>query len=175
MNTFGYKARRLVAYAIDWYLYSLILVVFNMVFSKMLHVESTSYATLELYGMKYALIALFLMLIIHCIYFVAVPLLWNGQTLGKKITKLKIVGADGNAVTLKQLILRELLCTLVIEGYISAYGGYLRTFIAMMFGNIKVLVMVWFVISGLSVASGMYSKQNRMLHDLIGKTKVISL
>lgn len=175
MNTIGYKVRRLIAYAADWYLYSVILVIFNLVFAKVIQVESTAYATLELYDNKSAMIALLLMLIIHCVYFVFVPLVWNGQTVGKKLTKLKIINIENNPLTIKQLMLRELLGVLIVEGYLSAYGGYFRTFLAMNIGNIKILAIGWFVISGLSVASGMYSKQNRMFHDMIGKTKVISL
>lgn len=41
------------------------------------------------------------------IYFVILPLYWNGQTLGKRFFKIKITKLDGNKIDFKTLFLRE--------------------------------------------------------------------
>ena len=43
------------------------------------------------------------------IYFVLLPKVWNGQTIGKKILKLKVVSNTGEKVTIVQYLIRNML------------------------------------------------------------------
>ena len=170
-----YKIRRLVAYAIDWYLSSVLLVAFNYFYSHLKGIETTSFSTVELYDKNDATIVICIMLVIDLIYYVVIPFLNKGRTVGKMTTKLKIVNSEDKKLTLAQLVLREVVGIILVENYISPYGSYLRTYLGLLLGNVKYLSYIWFAISGLSIACGIYSKENKMFHDLIAKTKVKSL
>ncbi|MGN1398786.1 MAG: RDD family protein [Erysipelotrichaceae bacterium] len=171
----GYKIKRLIAYAIDWYLYSIVLIAFNAIFSKVCGVEATVFMTLELYSLPAAFMCFALMLLLHFVYFILIPFYFNGQSIGKKITKLKIVSINGEKVTIKQLVIREFIGVILVEGYLSVTNGYLRTLLGMFFSQTKILSIGWFIISGLSSSCALYSKEARMFHDYIGTTKVINI
>jgi uncharacterized RDD family membrane protein YckC len=83
------------------------------------------------------------------IYFLPYFLKNKGQTFGKRIQKIKIVGLDGEDVQLWKLLLRDLfkiLCS------ISTFGIY--------------MIFSFFFLS---------DKTSRTIHDYIFKTKVIDL
>lgn len=42
-------------------------------------------------------------------YYIITELVWNGQTLGKKILKIKVIGHDGRSLTTHAVVLRNLL------------------------------------------------------------------
>ena len=170
-----YRIRRLVAYAIDWYLSSVLLVAFNYFYSHLKGIETTYFSTVELYDKNDATIMIFIMLVIGLFYYAVIPYLNKGRTVGKMITKLEIVDSKDKKISLFQLILREVVGVILVENYISSYGSYLRTYLGLLTGNVKCLSYVWFAISGLSIACGIYRKENKMFHDFIAKTKVKSL
>lgn len=41
------------------------------------------------------------------VYFVVLPIYWNGQTLGKRFFKIKIIKLDGSDIDFKTIFLRE--------------------------------------------------------------------
>lgn len=174
-NQNGYKIRRLIAYAIDWYLYSIILIAFNAIFARINGVESTIFMTLELYSLPQAITCFILMLLLHFVYFVLIPYRFGGQSVGKKITKLKIVSNNGDKVSVRQLFIREFIGIILVEGYLSVTNGYFRTLLGMISPQTRILSIGWFIISGLSSSCALYSKESKMFHDYIGKTKVINI
>lgn len=58
-------------------------------------------------GMVYALFLLF--------YYMMVPMFYRGQTLGKRIFKIKVVGEDGKDVNYKILFFREAICRILVR------------------------------------------------------------
>ena len=65
----------------------------------------------------YGIIAGILAVLFAIFYFVIVPAyIYPGQTLGKKICKIKIVKVNNEQVTIKNMLLRQLLGVIVIEG-----------------------------------------------------------
>ena len=54
---------------------------------------------------------------ISIIYYVFIPTyLFKGQTLGKKICKIKIIKENNESINLKDMMLRELLGASLLEG-----------------------------------------------------------
>ncbi|GEN54641.1 RDD family protein [Halobacillus faecis] len=51
--------------------------------------------------------------ILNTVYFIVLPIVWYGYTVGKKATGIRIVQKDGSEVGIKQMLLRELIGTLV--------------------------------------------------------------
>lgn len=168
MNDKFYRIKRIIAYALDWYLYSLFLIIINFIFSYISNSAFTYVATLELYSIKNASILVILMLIFHFIIFVLIVKNTKGKTIGKMLMKIHIVSLDNNELTYEQLIKRELVI-LFIEGYLSPLGSYIRTYLGMLIGDINILTKIYFLITGLSLFT---SFGNLMFHDRIAKTKV---
>ena len=88
--------------------------------------------------------------ILMAIYFILVPFIWNGVTLGKKVTRIKLISLKSEKLTLQTLIIR---------------------FFVLLLPNIVLL--------GIPILCNVYmmlfSKDNCGFQDLITKTKVISL
>ncbi|HDX9626866.1 TPA: RDD family protein [Bacillus cereus] len=88
--------------------------------------------------------------ILMAIYFILVPFIWNGVTLGKKVTRIKLISLKSEKITLQTLIIR---------------------FFVLLLPNILLL--------GIPILCNVYMmlfrKDNCGFQDLITKTKVISL
>ncbi|WP_166701937.1 RDD family protein [Bacillus albus] len=88
--------------------------------------------------------------ILMAIYFILVPFIWNGVTLGKKVTRIKLISLKSEKLTLQTLMIR---------------------FFVLLLPNILLL--------GIPILCNVYMmlfrKDNCGFQDLITKTKVISL
>ncbi|HFK1544718.1 RDD family protein [Bacillus albus] len=88
--------------------------------------------------------------ILMAIYFILVPFIWNGVTLGKKVTRIKLISLKSEKLTLQTLTIR---------------------FFVLLLPNILLL--------GIPILCNVYMmllrKDNCGFQDLITKTKVISL
>ncbi|HDR7770279.1 TPA: RDD family protein [Bacillus paranthracis] len=88
--------------------------------------------------------------ILMAIYFILLPFIWNGVTLGKKVTRIKLISLKSEKLTLQTLTIR---------------------FFVLLLPNILLL--------GIPVLCNVYMmlfrKDNCGFQDLITKTKVISL
>lgn len=106
-------------------------------------------------------------------YFVLFNYYNDGQTLGKKIMKLKIVSSNGNPLTINNYVLRSLIINSVLSQLISALllcvlskDNYL------LYGSHAVSALS--LISAISFVFAIYRSDGRGLHDLISNTVVIS-
>ncbi|KXY98400.1 MULTISPECIES: RDD family protein [Bacillus cereus group] len=88
--------------------------------------------------------------ILMAIYFILLPFIWNGVTLGKKVTRIKLISLKSEKLTLQTLTIR---------------------FFVLLLPNILLL--------GIPILCNVYMmlfrKNNCGFQDLITKTKVISL
>ncbi|MGG0302181.1 RDD family protein [Bacillus albus] len=88
--------------------------------------------------------------ILMAIYFILVPFIWNGVTLGKKVTRIKLISLKSEKLTIQTLTIR---------------------FFVLLLPNILLL--------GIPILCNVYMmlfrKDNCGFQDLITKTKVISL
>lgn len=100
--------------------------------------------------------AIFIMIIVSIIqfyYFVFYPYKNNGQTLGKKWNKVKVVDLDGNNLPLWRFFVREFFSIFII-----------------IIGNqfMGMLAYLWFLTYLLAL-----TKEKRALHDIIAGTQVV--
>ena len=88
--------------------------------------------------------------ILMAIYFILLPFIWNGVTLGKKVTRIKLISLKSEKLTIQTLTIR---------------------FFVLLLPNILLL--------GIPILCNVYMmlfrKDNCGFQDLITKTKVISL
>ncbi|WP_291290274.1 RDD family protein [Enorma sp.] len=171
--------RRLAAYALDWYLISFVM---NLVLVAAAYqvqgIAFTGLVPITVFEGSLRL-ALFAVLVgIDIIYFCVVPrYALGGQTPGKRLFRLRIERAQGGAATLPNYLVRELLGIVVIEGCFSPLSNYLRNVLLLWVPRDAVQVMVWagIVIGVASVGLMLITRERRMLHDLVGGTRVVVL
>jgi len=84
------------------------------------------------------------------IYFILLPFIWNGSTVGKKITRTKVISLTSEKLTLQTLIIR---------------------FFVLLLPNMLLLGIPLIC----NVYMMLFRKDNCGFHDLIAKTKVMSL
>lgn len=105
-------------------------------------------------------------------YFIIFGYLNKGQTLGKKIFKIKVVNKDGERVGFGNILLRSLF----IYGILSS----LFSIACVLFFNVnvfsygyKIIGTIETIILFVSFFMVLYKKDGRGLHDLIGGTNVV--
>lgn len=116
-------------------------------------------------------------LVFSFLYFVLFAYFTNGQTLGKKLFKLRVVRQDGEKVKLSNLMLRTLL-----SGSSIFMGVNIIVVIQLLllmipqnqvyFYAILLSSMISYVIEIIGLVL-LFSKEHRSLDDIIGSTKVI--
>lgn len=116
-------------------------------------------------------------LVFSFLYFVLFAYFTNGQTLGKKLFKLKVVRQDGEKVKLFNLMLRTFLSgssifmgvniIVVIQLLLLMIPQNQVYFYAILFSS-----MISYVIEIIGLVL-LFSKEHRSLDDIIGSTKVI--
>lgn len=99
---------------------------------------------------------LFIVLLIVLTYIAVYAYKNNGQTLGKKWNKLKIVGVSGQPLSLGHLLIRELI----------ARGPAVFTLVSLL----GLYPNPWYLTYVLAL-----TKDKKALHDIIAKTQVVRL
>lgn len=174
---FNFMRRKLAAYFIDflmvtWITNVPIIYIYSVVTQQIeVHPNFVDFPGMSGY------IAYGLGFLLALIYLIAMPLYKkSGQTLGKKLMRLKIVRYDNQDVTFKNMFLREVIGTCFIEQIMYAPATYVCTTILSIY--LPNLVVYWynaaFAIMIFSIFFSMFKKK-QMLHDLVSNTKVILL
>ena len=106
-------------------------------------------------------------------YFIILPVVNNGQTLGKKILKIKIEKIDGN-LTIRDMVIRNFITTSLLQLMISSTLVYivnndiyynLSIFVSLL--QILLVIITSFMI--------IYRKDEKGVQDLITGTQVIEV
>lgn len=115
----------------------------------------------------YFAIGAMLFFLIRVPYYIATELVWNGQTLGKRVLKIKVVGHDGRSLTTHAIVLRNLMK----EAEIFLPGTLLFTLDATT-PLVSLLSFGWIVMAFLIP---LFSPHRQRLGDLLAGTHVIHL
>lgn len=105
-------------------------------------------------------------------YYVIFAYFNKGQTLGKKICKIKVVNIDGNKPSIWNMLIRSLFIYGIIT---SLYSVISINFLNMKDFNysVSVVSVVESMILIICTLMMLYKKDGRGLHDIIAKTNVI--
>ena len=118
-------SRRGFAYLLDGYLGSAFSVIPVGLLWNMLTEEVVINTDLTLFDAPYGWLAGFLGLVFGAIYYYVIPMwVWKGQTLGKRLMNLRIVGEDNNPLPAGRLAVRQLAGVMLLEGAFLLTGQY---------------------------------------------------
>ena len=110
---------------------------------------------------------------IGLIYYVVLPLYNNGQTLGKKLMKLKIISTYGD-LNSNQLVFRSFIANSILLNLLSI--------IFLMFASrdvyttcVSLFTMAQYTITAVSVFMVVFDKNGLSIHDGVVRTKVVKI
>jgi len=108
-----------------------------------------------------------LFFLIRVPYYICAELAWNGQTLGKKLMKIKVVSHDGGPLTAHALVLRNMMK----EAEIFLPGTLLLTLNAAT--PVESLIALGWILMALLIP--VFNRYRRRLGDMMAGTHVIHL
>lgn len=186
LNEYGIStasnSKRLLAYALDWaiggivtglpavFMYSIVTSRSDM-FSNLYVFEALGY------DKTYGIIAGFLCLMTAILYFIVIPLeKYPGQTLGKKIAKIKILTWSNENVSIKTLAVRYAI-TFIFESPLFIISTYIMQTLTLItrFYVESVWTFVGIACTLISAAMVIYTKKHCAVHDYVAKTKVVEV
>lgn len=167
--------KRFISYLIDWYVGALCTAIPISIISQKLTNTMLNQNIVE-FQQPYGIIAGVLAVLFAIFYFVIVPTyIYPGQTVGKRICKIMIVKNDNEQVTIKNMLLRQLLGIIVIEGVLVSASAIWHEIITIITQTnfVTPLMYAGFVISAISILLYLFKGEHRALHDYLGNTKVV--
>lgn len=180
-TTKGYDAtklrvRRFVALFIDWYLASALAAIPITFYYRGTNTISPSDFKIASYPIESAIFICLFAIVIGILYFCVIPLfVFKGQTLGKKIMKIKIVQMNYEDVTFKNIFMREIVGATFLEGGIILMATYVRQLVQLFlpFDILQIWSTVALIITFISIIYAYFKIETRMFHDLIGNTIIV--
>lgn len=169
--------RRFFGYLIDFFLANLLAVI-PLVFLQSRYTGSTN-TTQVLAGLPMYLVYTItgLVFLMYVLYYVVIPFkVWPGQTPAKRLLGYKIVMMNGNEVTLKALLLRNVFAMTFIEG--AAFTTtYVIQLVVLTLGvdYPEFVSYICYFMTLLSIVVTWTNPNRRMIHDFIGGTKVYKI
>ncbi len=109
---------------------------------------------------------------ISILYFCVFPYYQNGQTLGKKALKIKIVKENQSKLTMNDLIIRSLLVESILLNILLTFLSLVGTKDIYIWGA-GILDGAQYIFLIISVILVAFSKEKQGLHDKIVKTQVV--
>lgn len=172
--------RRLLAFMIDFVCSSIFISILPMLITSIITQEK-SFTTENLMKLSIPLqiscciIAIAAAVYYFCFYPSAAS--HNGQTIGKRIMRIKVQKQNGKQLQLTDLLKRELLGSLLLEGETAFPSAFVRyiAFLWMPAMMSKSLMILSIIISLCSILWCIIDKRRCMFHDLIANTSVVDM
>ncbi len=166
--------RRGFAYLIDGYLGSAFSVVPVGLLWNMLTGEEAINTDLTLFEVPYGWLAGFLGLVFGAIYYYAIPLwVWKGQTLGKKLMNIRIVGENNNPLSKGRLAVRQLVGVMLLEGTFLLTGQYAVQMLTMLTLGAAGKALNYLLFGVFFVSAWLAFRNGKAAHDIWAGSKVI--
>lgn len=109
---------------------------------------------------------------LNILYFVVFQFYKKGQTIGKKIMRIRVVSSEGGELTMNQMIFRASIINFILADML-ALGFIIFGSKAMYFYGVGTIELVQYSVMIISVFMIMFSKSRRGIHDLVAHTRVV--
>lgn len=196
MNKNTYFFPRVVAYFIDIFLVSLVASLALLVVptnsnlvkleeeatnlsEKYLNEEITTeeyirQGALITYDVDYASVLTYIIEVIFIIlYFVVFQFYNKGQTIGKKIMKIKVVGIDDRKLTINDYFYRSLIINSVLVNILIIVGVMFINRNYYFYAN-TALQIIQIILSLVTIFMVLFRKDKRGLHDIVAHSEVVA-
>lgn len=170
------RAKRFFAMIIDWYLTNMLAVLpitFYLRGNQYLQPDMFDFSK---YNFQTGILLCLYGITIGLIYYIIIPtFVLKGQTLGKKICKIQIVHTDEKPVTLKTMLIRELLGATILEGGIVITATYARKILPLLgLGSLTdPFKYIAYALTILSILYAYFQPTSQAFHDKLANTIVI--
>lgn len=171
------RMKRFFAMIIDWYLTTMIAAIPITFFLRTDNTLSPDLFDFSRYPVPTATLLIIYGILVGMIYYIIIPMyIWKGQTLGKKICKIVVTDEQGNDITLRALLLREMIGSTFLEGGIVITASYLRKFLPLLGLSTLVnpLKYIAYALTFISIVYAYFNPLSQSFHDKIAKTIVIN-
>ncbi|MDU2673122.1 MAG: RDD family protein [Clostridium sp.] len=172
------RARRFVAMIIDWYIASMIAAIpVTFYFNKETYISAADFQ-LANYDLNIAVFLGIFAVLSGIIYYAIIPMfIFKGQTLGKKLLKIKVVKQDKSEVDAKTILIREVLGSTLFEGGIVTTAIYLRQLVQLFipFNIFTPWTYLAYIVTIISIGIAYFNKDSLTIHDKIAKTILIKI
>lgn len=174
------SSKRILATMIDWLIGGIICNLPAVLAYAYLDKKSSLTNLYQLEAIGYSrsdiLLILFLCIILTFFYFVIIP--WKffpGQTIGKRIMKLKILKQDGKRLTFIDYVTREFVFLNLIEGSAVSTSNFFRVFLTTTTKIYldDILNIIWFIMTFISATLLFVRNDHLCLHDRFTKSIVV--
>ncbi len=112
-------------------------------------------------------------IIVDVLYFIVLQAYMGGQTLGKKLMKIKIVKNDDGDVTVNDVTIRNVINNDILANILLAILLLMGKNVYFM--GTLVVMSIQYLVTFLSIIFILFRKDGRSVADLIAKTRVVSL
>lgn len=110
---------------------------------------------------------------IYMLYFAVYQFKHKGQTIGKRLLKIKIIGVDGD-LTMNQLIFRSFIIDSILFNLLNVMCLlFLPKDIYLLFNS--TLIIIQYLVLFICVVMVMFKKDHMGLHDMVAHTKVVNI
>ena len=121
---------------------------------------------------KFSVISTTIRILVRLLYFVVVQYYFNGQTLGKRVMKLRVVSNNGKKLNIFNYFLRSLILNGVLLNTLNIIFVLILSKNSFLIYNQIVYIINYFLEMSI-IAMIVFEKNNRGLHDYVANTKVI--
>ena len=143
---------RLAAYIVDFLITGILMLVIYFIFSfDLIFLFGKGILNMDFNSGIHFYRVTFINVLLICSYFTLIPYLLDGQTIGKKLFRIKVVMVDGSKITFASLFIREIL------------GKLLLNFINIFLANLASYVLM------------VYREDKRAIGDIFAKTMVVDI
>lgn len=169
--------KRMYAFIVDYVLGSIFITLIPMIVTSIVTQEKVfTVAAFISMPVKWQIFCGMTAFVAAVYYFVIYPMNPRhlGQTLGKQAMKLRIVPIDQEKLTYSQMMRRELVGSLMIEGETAFPSAFFRYFLYRLIPGegARILQVTAIAVSICSILWAVFHPSHRMIHDYVGGTKV---
>lgn len=166
--------KRAFAYVLDWYLGSAFSSIPVGILWNMRTGETAINTDLLLFENSYGLLAGLLGILFGAIYFYAVPqLIWKGQTLGKRLMRIRIAGEDGGTLSAGRMALRQIVGVMLLEGAFMLTGNYFTQMISIVAFDMVGKLFNYIIFAVFIISACLIWKDRTAIHDMLVHSIVI--